>query len=294
MPQTDENRGFYTCTYEFLDDLTVTDSKKNFSFYSVTGRYVDYGKLGYLNENNESVIVDNTLKGEAYYTLGDECPYFDCFKWMPTSEHPETENDYVNVSCLVYNYDIMVGGAAFTEGFGLYVQDGWAHLTLDADELSFKKGDKITINMIVIPWGSQLSDYTREDADWNVREVRNNTLLDPLTIEAISGEVIESPFLPKIKSADGNKAEFTLSGGENNATVEIYGMTSIARPVIYEKIDGEWQEYVISSKDTPDSRGNAHEYDGYMIRYEGDGTFSYSFVVDMNGDATRTFKVVVE
>ena len=294
MPQTDENRGFYICTYEFLDDLTITDAKTKFSLYSVAGRYVDYGKLGYLDSNNKSQIVDNTLNGEAFYELGDECPYFDLFKWMPSSEDPNTENDYVNVSCLIYSFDAQMGGESFDDGLMVYVKNGRAHLVLDADELNFKKGDKISLNMIVIPWGSQLSDYNREDADWNVREVRNNTLLDPMTIVATNGQVIESVFLPRVMSTDGKTAEFTLSGGENNVTVEVQGMKSIARPQIYELIDGKWKEYVISSKDTPDSRGNAHEYDGYMIRYDGDGSFSYSFVVDMNGDVERTFKIVVE
>ena len=294
MPQTDENRGYYVCTYEFLEDLTVTDSKKNFSFYSVTGRYVDYGKMGYLDENNKSQIVDHTLKGEAEYLLGDESPYFDLFKWMPTSEDPKTENDYVNVGCLIYNYDIQMGGKNFDDGLMIYVNDGWAHLTLNADTLNFKKGDKISLNMILVPWGSQLSDYDREDADWNIRNIRENSLLDPVKIEAVSGEVVDSVFLPVIKSTDGKNAEFKLSGGENNISVEVRGMTEIARPKIYEMIDGQWQEFVISSKDTPDNRGNAHEYDGYMIRYDGDGTFSYSFVVDMNGNVERTFKVIVE
>ena len=293
MPQTDENRGFYICTYEFLDDLTITDAKKNFSFYSVAGRYVDYGKIGYLDENNKSQIVDNTFDGTAYYLLGDECPYFDCFKWV--GGNAETENDYVNVSCLVYNYDVQMGGTTFEEGLGLYVEDGWAHLTLNADELNFKKGDKISLNLIITPWGSQQSDYEREDADWNIRNIRENTALDPVAATVIDGEKVESVYVPRVKSLNGTSAEFTLSGGENNVAFEVQGMTNIARPVLYEKNEnGEWEVYNYTSSETPDSRGNAHDYDGYMIRYDGDGTFSYSFVVDMTGDVERTFKVVVE
>ena len=294
MPQTDENRGYYVCTYEFLEDLTITDSKKNFSFYSVAGRYVDYGKIGYLDENNDPAVVDNTLKGEAYYLLGDECPYFDLFKWMPTSADPNTENDYVNVSCLVYNYSVQMGGEEFDKGLGLYVQDGWAHLTLNADELNFKKGDKIAMNLIFIPWGSQISDYEREDPDWNIREVRKNTLLDPVTVTAANGEVVESVYLPIVRSTDGKSVEFTLSGGENNISFEVRDMKSIARPVVYELIDGEWVVYNYTSSETPDNRGNAHDYDGYMIRYDGEDNFAYSFVFDMSGDVERTFKIVVE
>ena len=295
MPQTDENRTFYVCTYEFLDDLTITDSKRNFSFYSVTGRYVDYGKLGYLDKNNIPRIVDNTLTGSAYYILGNKSPYFDCFKWMPTSEDANTKNDYVNVGCLVYNYNVQMGGKPFNGGLGLYVEDGWAHLTLNADELNFKKGDKISLNLILVPWGSQESDYNRSDADWNVREIRKNTLLDPITITVANGEKVESVYVPRVKSLDGKSAEFTLSGGENNVAFEVQGIKSIGRPVLYEKNkNGEWEVYNYTSSETPDKRGNAHDYDGYMIRYDGEDNFSYSFVVDMNGKAERTFKVVVE
>ena len=295
MPQTDENRTFYVCTYEFLDDLTITDSKRNFSFYSVTGRYVDYGKLGYLDKNNIPRIVDNTLTGSAYYILGNKSPYFDCFKWMPTSEDANTKNDYVNVGCLVYNYNVQMGGKPFNGGLGLYVEDGWAHLTLNADELNFKKGDKISLNLILVPWGSQESDYNRADADWNVRQIRENTLLDPITITVANGEKVESVYVPRVKSLDGKSAEFTLSGGENNVAFEVQGIKSIGRPVLYEKNkNGEWEVYNYTSSETPDKRGNAHDYDGYMIRYDGEDNFSYSFVVDMNGDAVRTFKVVVE
>ncbi len=292
MPQTDENRAFYICTYEFLDDLTVTDAKKNFSFYSVTGRYVDYGKIGYLDENNESKIVDNTLDGTAEYLLGDECPYFDCFKWVSGSA--ETENDYVNVGCLVYNYDVKMGGESFNEGLLLYVEDGWAHLTLNAETLNFKKGDKISLNMILVPWGSQISDYEREDADFNIREIRNNTLLDPVTVTAANGNVVNGAFMPRVESLDGKSAEFTISGGENNVAVEILGMCAIARPKVEEKIGDEWVVYDYTSSEIPDGRGTTHDYDGYMIRYLDEGSYAYSFVVDMNGDAERTFRVTVE
>ena len=292
MPQTDENRTFYICTYEFLDDLTITDSKRNFSFYSVTGRYVDYGKIGYLDENDESVIVDNTLSGSAEYLLGKESPYFDCFKRV--GGNAETENDYVNVGCLVSDYSVQMGGESFNGGLLLYVEDGWAHLTLNAETLNFKKGDKITLNMILVPWGSQISDYEREDADHNVREIRDNTLLDPVKVEVADGEDVSGAFMPRIESNDGKSVEFTISGGENNVAFEVLGFDTVARPTVYEMKDGEWEVYDYTSTTTPDSRGNAHDYDGYMIRMTDDGKYAYSFVVDMNGDAVRTFKVVVE
>jgi hypothetical protein len=44
----------------------------------------------------------------------------------------------------------------------------------------------------------------------------------------------------------------------------------------------------------PDKMGISHDYDGYMIQYDGDGTYSYSFVTAITNGAARTFKIVVE
>ena len=46
-------------------------------------------------------------------------------------------------------------------------------------------------------------------------------------------------------------------------------------------------ESVDPDKDTSEK----NKYDGYMVHYDGDGTYSFSFVVDMSGDVTRTFRV---
>ena len=139
-----------------------------------------------------------------------------------------------------------------------------------------------------------MTDYNREDTDWNVRAIRENSLLDPFKVTVANGQALESVFMPRVKSTDGKSAEFTISGGENNVTVRVYGLKKIARPVIYEKIEGKWVVYDVSSKNNPDKAGNAHEYDGYMIQYDGDGTYSYSFVTTITDGAARTFKIVVE
>ena len=59
------------------------------------------------------------------------------------------------------------------------------------------------------------------------------------------------------------------------------------------QVDGKWVEYKVNSLDNPDTKGFHHYYDGYMVHYDGDGTFSYSFVVTMS-DKARTFKVELD
>ena len=46
-------------------------------------------------------------------------------------------------------------------------------------------------------------------------------------------------------------------------------------------MNGEWVVYNTASK---------NGYDGYMVYYDGDGTYSFSFIVDMSNCA-RTFRV---
>jgi hypothetical protein len=101
---------------------------------------------------------------------------------------------------------------------------------------------------------------------------------------------MDSVFLPKVRSTNGKSATFTLSGGENNVTVRVYGFKMLTVPVIEELVDGKWVTCAVNSS-TPDSLANTNAYDGYMAHYDGDGSFSYSFVTTLTGDGQRTFRV---
>ena len=300
MPQTDENRTYYEIKYELLGDLTINNMLKDFAFYSVAGRNMNYQHLGYLDKNNKSVITNTNIGGSRSFTLGTECPYFSLFEFKETVDSPDLdqpEKNYVNLGCLIYNFKATIGGKAYTGNLAIVENGRRINLTLDVSgKVTFKKGDTITLNLILVPWGDGygMTDYNRADTDWNVRQIRENSLLDPFKVTVANGTKIDSVFMPRVKSTDGKSAEFTISGGENNVTVRVYGMKKVARPVIYEKVNGEWVVYDVSSLSTPDSLGNAHDYDGYMIHYDEDGTYSYSFVTTITDGQARTFKIVVE
>ena len=295
MPQTDENRAYYTIRYEFLEDMNFSDFKNQFNIYSVTDNDPKgvYQLFGYLNENNEPTIVTANYNGpEVIYVLGDECPYFDyCnMKGYVGAGGP----GYVNVSFVVCNSEIILNGKAITPNFVVREGNLNAYLSLNLDSIEIKAGDTITVNAIITPWGSQESDYSGKSfaPDQNVRDIRENSALDPFKATAgENAEVLESAFVPKIKTTNGTSAEFTISGGENNVAVRVYGFTDLSVPKVYEKIDGEWVAYELSSKDNPDVLGYRYNYDGYAVYYDEDGTLSYSFVITMNGGAPRTFKV---
>ena len=299
MPQTDENRTYYEISYEVLEGVSFKDFSRDFSFYSCDG-FGPYEMIGYLDESNKSVVKANNATAEPIeYVLGDNCPYFDMFKITTGAHgdpsHPNYSTGYVNLSFLIYNSEFIIGGKECNESFVIVNKNNLLSLSLDLDEVTLKKGDKFSINAIIMPWGSQKTNYNTDTPDKNVRDTRLDTLLNPVKPVAINNcEIIESVFVPKIRSLDGESAEFAIEGGQGNITFRVYGFKRMTAPKLYELIDGQWVLIDVSSMNTPDSKGNRHAYDGYCIHYDGDGTFSYSFVTTIKDGAKRTFKVLAD
>ena len=236
-----------------------------------------------------------------YRKLGSEYPYFDMFElqtWQGMG--------YVNVAFLIQDYEVIIQGEKTDVGLLIREENKQVALTLDLDNVKFKKGDSITIKAIIMPWGSQESDYSGQSyaPDQNVRDARENSLINPIKVEAGAGTaVVEDPFMPKVRTENGKSAEFTISGGKVNqhkisnrdegyyVTVRAYGFTKLTAPKVYQLVDGEWVEYELSSRNTPDTLGYTNQYDGYAVHYDGDGKVSYSFVVDMSDAKSKTFKI---
>ena len=295
MPQTDENRGYYTITYEFIEDISFNSFKEDFSIYAMTPKSsVDYKYVGYLNDKNEcKIALSNTKDRNKFYVLGDQCPYFSYFR----DDNCTATDGYVNLSFLIYNSEIVIGGQKVSPNFAILDRGEKIKLTLDLDKAEFKAGDKISLNAIIMPWGSQETDYESEDRapDQNVREVRENSLLNPLKISSTNDcYVVDQAFLPRVRTTNGKSAEFTVSGGNNNCTVRLDGFTELTIPTVYELIDGKWERYNLSSFYYPDKTNNNNNYDGYGVTYEDDGFFSYSFIVEMDNGAERTFKFIAD
>ena len=134
----------------------------------------------------------------------------------------------------------------------------------DVDEVKFKKGDKITLDLILLPWGS-INSVGNVSTD----KVRKDSVLNPCTVQAVSGKVIEDTWLPTVKCVE-NTAEITLSGGSNNNAVRLTDVTILGKPDIKIKAeDGSWKDYTVGHE----------EYDGYTVFYNKDtGNYDYSFI----------------
>lgn len=310
MPQTDENRAYYTFKYEIVEDLSINGFKKTATLYSVYSKDNSgkYARFGYLNENNESAYGEFDASGkEKFHTLGSDAPYFDLF-YMPTYSGGGGTG-YVNVAFLVKDYKVVIDGKETDVALLIREQNNKMALTLDLDKVKFKAGDSITINAIIMPWGSQESDYSGKNyaPDQNVLDVRENSILNP--VHAVAGEsceVVDHTFIPMVKTTNGESLTFTLSGGKknqhvimnrgegHNIAVRVYGFEKLGVPKVYEVSGCELFEYELSSINTPDVAGYTNQYDGYAVYYEPDGTYSYAFVIDMTEGKDRTFRVELD
>ena len=291
FPQTDENRAFYEMKYEILEDVSFTDFAKDFSFYSVTSLDPTglYSKVGYLDTNNKCQVAEASEKGESQkFVLGDECPYFSFFDMKNCGDK---DRGYNNLSFLIKDAVFDLQAVEGTPKFVVINDYAKLSLSLDLGEVTLKAGDSFSIYAIIMPW--QYYDvYDEAEPDQNVRRVRENTLLKPVTLTAGENcEKIESVFLPKAKTTNGKTATFTITGGYNNIPVRVYGFDKLTAPVIEELVDGSWQTADLSSFSTPDNFGYGYHYDGYGVYYDGDGTYSYSFVFTMALGESRTFRI---
>ena len=288
LPETDELRAYYEIHYEVLEDVTIANFAKDFSFYSLEGYAGAYRKMGYLNDKNQIVQkAVNASSTAEVLKLGNNYPYLSMYD-LNTSAKDFIGNN-VNLGFVVYDSEFTIGGKACDAGLVAVGQNSKYSLSLDLGEVTLKKGDTMTLCLIISPWGF----YTSTD-DKNMQAIRENSCLDGVKLSVQDGEAMESVYLPKVKSTNGKSAEFTISGGSNNKVVRVYGFNTLTAPVIYEKVGGKWVELTVNSSATPDKRGNAHYYDGYAVYYDRNGTYSYAFGFSMDDADSRTFRVVAD
>ncbi|MBR6535089.1 MAG: hypothetical protein IKT65_05875 [Clostridia bacterium] len=276
LPQTDETRTNYQIKLTVLEDVSFSNFKRDFSFVSFDGRHVFYQSLSYLDENNKvakkSLAYDTSTVD--YITLGDNAPFFCYYQRQGTSYQ------VTNMALMIKNHSITVNGKAYSGRFVLkntYLNNmNYGALTLDLGAVTLKKGDVISIDAVLLPWGDP------DDTDiTSVLNVRNDSCLDPYKLTVTEGKDISEPFLPSVRSNNG-MAEFTISGGDNHAVVRIYGFDSYVIDGLYEIVNGEYVKY--------DTGNNG--YDGYQVYYDEDGTYSFAYNIDMSGGQSRTFTVM--
>jgi len=278
FPQTDENRTYYTLDLTFRRDITFKNARRDFALFSFDGRDVSFGKAGYLDENNQPQVkaLDLSKSFTQYIPLGNDCPYFGYFDMRrPANVHWSMG---MNFALIVKDSEITVGGEPFDGGFAFKNDyDGKINtgaLALDAECLAFQAGDRIRVDFVLLPWGKG-----DEPSDAQVRAVREDSALHPLTVAATVGSVIPDTALPIVECEEG-LAQFTLGGGSGGApvryAVRVNGFAQSECPTLKRRAGDDWVLVELAS--------DTHGDDGYTVFYDPvTGLYDFAFVLETDG-----------
>ena len=301
MPQTDEGRTYYTVEISFKKSTSLKYA--DFSIFSfdarVNGDY--YKNAAYIdaNGNKQVVSIDSTKLqstsnfsskkwNPTLYKLNKGSSYFTYYNMVRDGIHESG-----NFALIVKDYAITVNGQASDIGLAFYndrikrnsAYSNRGSLTI-AENTTFAAGDKITVNVILLPYGkgSGESDIS------SVEKVYKDSATEALKVTATKGAVVEDDFIATVRAASYGVAEFTLSGGaiknsEVNYAIRVKGLKKLGKLKVEKKnASGEWETVELASTDG---------FDGYSVIYEKDGTLEYSFIVTKT-ESDVTYRVSVE
>lgn len=301
MPQTDEGRTYYTVEISFKKSTSLKYA--DFSIFSfdarVNGDY--YKNAAYIdaNGNKQVVSIDSTKLqstsnfsskkwNPTLYKLNKGSSYFTYYNMVRDGIHESG-----NFALIVKDYAITVNGQASDIGLAFYndrikrnsAYSNRGSLTI-AENTTFAAGDKITVNVILLPYGkgSGESDIS------SVEKVYKDSATEALKVTATKGAVVEDDFIATVRATSYGVAEFTLSGGaiknsEVNYAIRVKGLKKLGKLKVEKKnASGEWETVELASTDG---------LDGYSVIYEKDGTLEYSFIVTKT-ESNVTYRVSVE
>ncbi len=279
MPQTDENRTYYQFDILANEPIQFDDFKNQVNLFGFSTAWTKFNYLGYLDQNNKPALIDTSdekfEKKLHHIKLGNKAPYFTIF-------HALQSKTVCNFALLVKDITLTQNGKT-THLQPLLWYDNreskpYARLTLDLDKLALNKGDILSYNLILLPFG----DYDVAN-DQSARNVREDTLLNPVVLsELVDAQIVPDTFLPRLETTN-DRAQFTIAGGENNIAIRIDGFKNRNKPTLEVKdANGNFVEYIT----------NHHPYDGYQVIYNPmDKTFGFAFIVKQDNGKKQTFRV---
>jgi len=263
-PQSDELRSYFDVTYEVLEPLTVEDARANFRFLNVASviqalRFDRFAATG-----TDEIRLDP--KKKPFPVKGISLPTENFF----IAEYGDAKNERGSNAIIIKKFTAENLKPAATIQLGPYqdvftgdnAEDTRLCLVPDIDRLELKAGDKIRIEGYWLPYGATFD--TKSPANTVGTDAENA----PHVTEVSVGETVSD--LPIKVKADGNKAEFSICGGENLIPVIITGLTDYRYPRIYVQEGDSWR---------PLSHSRNSDMDGYQVFCDEGGTFGSVFLV---------------
>lgn len=283
FPQTDENRTYYEVDVSFNREITFDNFKQDFDLFYFDGRFVNFNKIGYLDADNKCAVADvNTDKDDVYYPLGDNSPYWGFYDVTEDTADQLANHFGCNFAMIIKDSELVIGGNK--SDIALVMRDSSTEdltsgsLTLDAEELTFMPGDSIKLSLVLLPWGAGT-----EKNDNNVRAVREDSALKPVTLTAVTGTVEDDKLVPTVRAENG-VAEVSVTGGRNYNVIRFNGYENLECPEVYIKDGDSWLQASVCSD---------NGYDGYTVHYNEDGTYGFSFTYFADSpDTVYSFKIV--
>ena len=227
MPQTDENRTYMTLDVEFTRRTTYSNFQRDFDLFYFNSRgVVLYKSAFYTGAGGKTVITDAGAPGsEVYYKLEGKTPMFGYLETTEESVAAQGAPIFgCNFALIVRNASVISGNNTkdlpllFRKQFDGALNIG--RLTADYEKVTFNKGDRIVIDLILLPFGENMDPDVS-----NAENVRIDSAIVPLTVSATKGTVIADTYVPTV-ALDNGEAAFTLTGGANNTAVKLAGLSS--------------------------------------------------------------------
>lgn len=270
MAQDDESRTYYEINFEMLEDVNL--KSKDFSIIGFDGKNTDYKKYAYLDESNNHVVLDaKRNKGEETFNiLHQGTSYMSIYE--KTNNVVENNNFGLiikNSTITTNNETKQLGLAMYTNYGKIHVKSNYVSLTLK-ENLNLKKGDKLHLELILLPYGDEGKMIENGD---NVLKVYNDSVIDSLTSITSVGTNVKDEYVNTIKANDNSAKAIYVGGNYKDYDVtyalKFTNFTKLGKPIITKDNDN----YQYSKEELG--------FDGYQVGYE-NGTFTYSFNITKN------------
>ncbi len=267
-PQTDVTRSFTRMRVEFDQELHIQDVHQNLKLVSLdtSQQRLRYDTFGYTHRNDVWTVLNPNSTNLPYIApLSPTAPLVVLSGNRPDS-HQEGNN-----AMLVRKFSARIDGQNWDRlAVGLDQRKGpervtW--ITLDADAITFKPGDFIELDFLVIPYGREGDGPNEAFAE------RERYGFHSPTTTASEGSVINQ-FPPQVRVTKNQTAAFEIVGGYNVLPIYLEGFPTFIPPTLHQRAKGgEWQAVALGEDNFGHQsyQTESGQY-GFVFLFETDGT----------------------
>ncbi len=271
-PQPDQTRSFVKMRVEFDKPVTIENARQDLKLFSLdtTQQRLRYERFGYTDAQGKwkAHTIGDDMELPITTPLTARAPAV-AFYGLRADSHQHGNNAIVvqrwrataggkQIKRLVAGLDRKANGELM------------AWLTFDAERLVFKPGDRIELDLIIMPYG-----HVGGGHEPVVRERQRYGLNHP-AVRAAKGVVVEQ-FPARVRVARDGGAAFTMTGGFGVMPLMIEGFDTYTPPTLERLVDGRWRAVTMTT--------TGHE--GHQSYRTKTGAYGFVFVIETDGQPAR-------